>query len=69
MEADAITYEAEKTNASTAVNAAAEVKVIGWLSTLITAALSLLPMKKVKALFEVFEECHFIGAKTSGGKV
>jgi hypothetical protein len=52
MESDAISYEAQRTNASTAVNAAAEVKVIGWLSALIIAALSLLPMGKVKTLSE-----------------
>ena len=50
MESDAISYEAQRTNASTAVNAAAEVKVIGWLSALIIAALNLLPMGKVKTL-------------------
>lgn len=55
MESDAISYEAEITNASLAVNAASEVKVIGWLKTLITAALGLLPMKKVKALSEGVE--------------
>ena len=43
------------TNASLAVNAASEVKVIGWLSALITAALNLLPMGKVKALSERVE--------------
>lgn len=55
MESDAISYEAQRTNASTAVNAAAEVKVIGWLSALIIAALNLLPMGKVKTLSERVE--------------
>lgn len=55
MESNTETYEAEMTNASLAVNAASEVKVIGWLSALITAALNLLPMKKVKALSERVE--------------
>ena len=55
MESDAISYEAQTTNASTAVNAAAEVKTIGWLKSLIVAALGLLPMKKVKALSERVE--------------
>ena len=55
MESNTETYEAEMTNASLAVNAASEVKVIGWLSALITAALNLLPMGKVKALSERVE--------------